>query len=238
MNQLSDLYTPEFFSGMAERCARSARAAWPFILKVLGESPRSVADFGCGPAAWISALRTIAPSTEVLGIDHPGAAEHPMMIGRGDFVPADLTSAVDIGRRFDLALALEVAEHLPASAADTFVETLARHSDCVLFSAAVPGQPGTGHINCQWPSYWIARFQRCGLQCIDRVRPIIWENPDVLVEYRQNMFIFARRPLSTNGPDWGGADLVHPDLFKLFLPRPVPRTPRNLLKLITGRLEF
>jgi hypothetical protein len=52
------------------------------------------------------------------------------------------------------------------------------------------------------------------------------------------MLVFARHRLSTTGPDWGGADLVHPELFKLFWPRPVPRTPRNLFKLVAGRLEF
>ena len=49
MNQLSDLYTPEFFSGMAERCARSARAAWPFILKVLGESRGALPTSAAAP---------------------------------------------------------------------------------------------------------------------------------------------------------------------------------------------
>ena len=62
---------------------------------------------------------------------------------------SNLANPVDLGRKFDLVQSLEVGEHLPKSAADTFVETLVKHGDVVLFSAASVGQGGHDHINEQ-----------------------------------------------------------------------------------------
>lgn len=56
-------------------------------------------------------------------------------------------------RRFDLAMTIEVAEHLTPVRADSFVEDLTRLSDVVLFSAAIPAQGGINHVNEQWQSY-------------------------------------------------------------------------------------
>ena len=67
-----------------------------------------------------------------------------------------------IGRRFDLVNCLEVAEHLDASRADSFVDDLCALGDVVVFSAAIPGQGGTHHVNEQFQSYWQERFRRNG----------------------------------------------------------------------------
>jgi hypothetical protein len=53
--------------------------------------------------------------------------------------------------RFDLALCLEVAEHLPAAAGDSLVRRLASVGARILFSAAIPGQGGRNHVNEKWP---------------------------------------------------------------------------------------
>jgi len=61
------------------------------------------------------------------------------------------------------------------------VTSLRAHADTVIFSAACPGQEGQGHINCQWPSYWQALFNRNGFECVDDIRPVIWGNTDIEV---------------------------------------------------------
>ena len=58
---------------------------------------------------------------------------------------------------------MEVAEHLPREKASVFIDTLTKHSGIVLFSAAVPGQGGTYHVNEQWPKYWNELFSRSRL---------------------------------------------------------------------------
>jgi hypothetical protein len=86
---------------------------------------------------------------------------------------------VELDRKYDLAICLEVAEHLPVSSAGTLVDSITRASDLILFSAAIPLQTGTHHINEQWQDYWAALFDQRGFVASDIVRPAIWGRPDV-----------------------------------------------------------
>ncbi|MGH9124829.1 MAG: hypothetical protein ACRDZ8_08910 [Acidimicrobiales bacterium] len=114
---------------------------------------------------------------------------------------------------------LEVAEHLPADAAATFVDTLTRHADVAVFSAAVPGEGGVNHANEQWPLYWLQLFSRAGWRPFDLLRPRLWEDGRVGFWYRQNLPLFAspageaRTSLSRQvGFDPGQPpSLVHPE---------------------------
>ena len=65
-------------------------------------------------------------------------------------------------KAFDLALSIEVAEHVPEMYAEAFVRYLSHASDLVLLTAAPPGQTGTGHVNEQPKLYWINKFLECG----------------------------------------------------------------------------
>jgi SAM-dependent methyltransferase len=215
--------------------------AWPHILSTLNRPLRSVIDFGCGPGAWLAALRDLRPDTELFGVDHPGARAYQLLIGNEQLMELDLSADIDLRRSFDLCVSLEVAEHLPEASAECFVRTLTNHSDTILFSAAIPMQGGTGHINCRWPSYWRELFTARGFTCFDRVRPQIWKNKTIALHYRQNTLIFSRHDLGPpreGAADWGGADIVHPEMFERFWPTHVPRTPRNFIKLINGTLQW
>ena len=102
----------------------------------------------------------------------------------------DLTQRIDVNRRFDLAICLEVAEHLPRQSAELLVTSLCAFSDAVLFSAASPGQGGTHHINEQWPNYWAELFSRRNFGGVDCLRPLLWENEAVAPYYRQNIILY------------------------------------------------
>jgi hypothetical protein len=108
-------------------------------------------------------------------------------------------------------VSLEVAEHLPESSADTFIESLVAHGDVILFSAAVPGQGGQHHINEQWPEYWQQKFAKHGFYFHDTIRPLIWNNEKVNWWYRQNIFIINR--IRDNAAQ--ALSKVHPELFKI-----------------------
>lgn len=76
----------------------------------------------------------------------------------------DLREPVDYEYLFDVVMCIEVAEHLPESAADTLCDTIAKHvRRYLLFTAAPPGQRGRGHVNCQPPEYWMEKFEDRGL---------------------------------------------------------------------------
>ena len=77
----------------------------------------------------------------------------------GDIVIASVTEPLCLGK-FDIAVATEVAEHIPKFMANAFAKNLVklRGEDGIFFTAAAPGQWGDGHINCQPQSYWVALF--------------------------------------------------------------------------------
>ena len=90
-------------------------------------------------------------------------------------------------------MSLEVAEHLDEAAADTFVASLVALAPLVLFSAAIPYQGGTNHVNEQWPSYWHAKFAARDYVVVDCLRERLWRNEQVTYWYAQNMLFFVRR---------------------------------------------
>src|SRR5205085_7165879 len=124
------------------------------------------------------------------------------------------------GRTFDLAICLEVAEHLPETAATALVASLASLAPIVLFSAAIPFQGGTDHRNEQWPQYWFDRFAVHHYVAIDCLRPHLWNKAEVDVCYAQNAVLLAREDALAAFPALSGfyasgppRALVHPALY-------------------------
>jgi hypothetical protein len=113
---------------------------------------------------------------------------------RKNFARLDLTEPLILGPPFDLALCLEVGEHLPEASADTLVDSLVQNGWDIVFGAAVPGQEGTGHINCQPHEYWHAKFEERGLETHDVIRPLIANDARVSPWYRNNMFLYRATP--------------------------------------------
>jgi hypothetical protein len=157
----------------------------------------SVVDVGCGVGAWLRAFSRNGVR-DYLGIDGDHVPLGLLSIPADRFRTADLRNLSTIGRRFDLACSLEVAEHLPADCARKFVELLTTAAPVVLFSAAIPYQGGTEHINEQWQIYWHALFAKRGYVAVDFIRPLIYANADVDWWYRQNILVYCEphlRPL-------------------------------------------
>jgi len=152
--------------------------------------PRSVVDFGCAHGAWLAAWRA-AGATELCGLDGDYVDRARLRIDPACFHATDLARPVELGRRFDLAQSVEVAEHLPADAARDFVRSLCRHAEVVLFSAAPPGQGGEHHVNERPYDYWRAEFEALGYACYDCVRPALAGDGRVPPWYRYNVLLFA-----------------------------------------------
>jgi SAM-dependent methyltransferase len=179
---------------------RSAQAVVPFLVELL--EPRSVVDAGCGTGSWLKVFQEHGVE-DVVGFDGEGVPPSLLEIGEDRFRIADLLDEPALGRRFDLALCLEVAHYLPAESAARLVENLTELAPAVLLSAGFPGQGGGGPdhgINQQWPDYWAEHFERRRYVCVDCVRPRIWDNPDVETWYVQNALLFADRSLLESRP--------------------------------------
>lgn len=191
-------YSSDFYAGHLGGSLQSAR----WILSELFDvyRPQSVIDVGCGVGAWLRVARELGVD-DLLGVDGDYVNRGQLQIDPALFVPLDLelqrlTEAVGPARRFDLAISMEVAEHLSPARAETFVEDLVALSDVVLFSAAIPFQGGEHHVNEQWPEFWGLLFRRAGYACADFLRPRIWALDGMAWWYAQNALVFFREASS------------------------------------------
>ncbi len=186
--EIGPVYSRQFFDVQADGSARSASVVVPLVLSLL--PVRSVVDVGCGVGPWAAEfLANGVP--DVLGVDGDYVQRSQLRISPERFLARDLTQPVTFDRTFDLAVCLEVAEHLPSIRAPGLVADLSSMAPCVLFSAAIPGPTGTHHINSQYLTYWVELFRARGYEAVDAIRPTIWGNDSVEWFYQQDIVMFA-----------------------------------------------
>jgi len=175
--------------------------------------PTSVIDIGCGLGTWLYVFKSHGVE-KILGVDGNHLDTNLVVINKDDLLLINLEEEFVIDRKFDLAISLEVAEHLSESSADHFIKSLTKLSDVIVFSAAIPGQGGQNHINEKWIGYWQSRFAKYDFLLSDEIRPLFWNNEKIEWWYRQNMVIAIKK--GTLVPFRGiksPLDLVHPELF-------------------------
>jgi SAM-dependent methyltransferase len=212
------------------------------VFPIINETykPASILDVGCGLGTW---LKVISDSgiEDFFGIDGIEVRNEDFFVSKENFQRYDLIDSWDIGRKFNLLFCLEVAEHLPSNSASSFIHSLTKHSDTIIFSAACPYQPGQGHINCQWIDYWQDLFNRNGYACFDEIRPLIWNKDFPEWWYKQNIFV-AKNDRVNAGKEPRIMSMVHPDLldvitsggasFKTYLRMLMKGTKRLIIRKI------
>jgi SAM-dependent methyltransferase len=183
-------YTQNFYDSYAEESLGSARAIVPLITKLL--EPQSVIDVGCGIGTWLKAFSE-AGVARICGIDGAHVSARQLLIPKETFSAHDLSNPLAVHERFDLAMSVEVAEHLPPSSAKEFVHSLTNLAPVVLFSAAIPHQGGDHHVNEQWPEYWADLFRGYDFETYDFIRPLIWNDTRLAYYYAQNILLFVHK---------------------------------------------
>ncbi len=187
----------------------------------------SAADFGTGRGAWLRAAMTLGV-TDIRGYDIPEIPVEDRKFPAKHFVAADLGQPIKAGRRFDLAISTEVAEHISRAHAATFIANVAGPADLVLFSAAIPYQAGAGHVNENWPEYWAGMFRALGFACFDILRLRFWNEAAIRSYYRQNLLVFARGDMAQRLEAQGHLpvdqppSLIHPEQYLKAVGRALP----------------
>lgn len=207
----SSIYPADFYTN---RRASTAYAATRILSALPKTLPRAaVADIGCGTGTWLAAALADG-ATSAFGIEGNWVTTAMLDDARIAFAPQDLEQRFS-GPRVELAMSLEVAEHLTPARAQSFVADLVALAPAVLFSAAVPGQGGVNHLNEQWQSYWATLFATHGYQPLDVIRPAIWSDAAIPAWYKQNIVLYldaesARKTGLTPVASPALLDMVHP----------------------------
>jgi SAM-dependent methyltransferase len=217
-----------FFHDQMPLSASSAAVVAPLVVSLL--SPTRLVDVGCGVGTWLVAFKQCGVPV-VHGFDGAYVRDSGLLVNHDEFTAADLTRPLEHAGRYDLAVSLEVGEHLPERAADGLVRGLVELAPLVLFSAAFPGQGGTHHVNEQWPSYWRSRFAQHDYVVLDPVRPLIWEDQRVAWWYRCNTYLYAHRDVVAANP-------VLDDLARRYAANPLTLMHKQVLRrlAVSGRL--
>lgn len=215
-------YNDKFQKMLIRTSCLSAEKMVPCIMELV--QPKSVVDVGCGVGAWLAAFRDLGKVEDYLGFDGDYIKAQNLLIPPDHFVTKNLEEMpIACERTFDLAVSLEVGEHLTEETALPFVECLTRLAPVVLFSAAIPGQGGKNHINEQWPAYWAELFSKFQYVPVDCIRKRFWHDEEVSWWYSQNAMLYVKADRLAEYPQLSDEyhscesvplSLVHPTLWQ------------------------
>ena len=247
-------YDDRFFDQREALVRESARRIVPLVIELV--SPASVIDVGCGDGVWLAVFQEQGVA-DVAGIDGPWVSADRLKIDPQRFESRDLNQPIEPRRQYDLAMSLEVAEHLAPAGAQQFIANLTALAPVVLFSAAVKLQGGTGHVNEQWQSYWADRFGERDYVPVDCIRWRIWDDEAVAWWYRQNTLVYVRGDRLSDYPKLAAErdlpvrfplSIAHPERYEkaaaprlanldaLSLSDVLRITPRLLKRAVVGRV--
>lgn len=166
--------------------------------------PASVIEFGCGNGELTRALSNRGIFVTALdGYSNPdffgatGIQFKNVDLNKPEAVISLLGTA-----KFDLAICMEVAEHLTPNVSFDLIKSLTTVSDVVVFSAAVPGQGGDGHVNCRNRTEWHEFFLSQGFVIADTIRERIRNNTQVGLWYRLNTIDYYKKKAEMDIPEY------------------------------------
>jgi SAM-dependent methyltransferase len=149
---------------------------------------RTMVDIGCGPGGMV--YYALSRGVRAVGIDgDPNYARDCPVIIEHDYTLKPLF----IGE-FDLAWSVEFLEHVEERYIPNFMETF-RSCRVIFVTAAVPGQPGYHHVNCQWGDYWIGKFGEAGYMLDEEATQGVRKHSSMWSRFTQNAgLVFTRLP--------------------------------------------
>lgn len=177
----NSIFVDDWEMGMCSHCPE------PLLKFVLERfRPTSVLDFGCGTGKSLRFFRS-------LGLDAQGVEGSERAISLSEdrdlITRHNFERPLDLRRRFDLLWCFEVVEHIRSEKVDVLLDSMVRHSNLIIISAARPGQGGDGHFNEQPPEYWIQRMSTRGYGLLLEESRALQQIP---VTHAENMLVFKK----------------------------------------------
>ncbi len=118
--------------------------------------PDSYLDVGSGTGVMVNTAEKLGVA-RVAGLDQLPRPNHPKLL------QVDLREPYYFDETFTLVTSIETAEHIEPEYADNLVATITQNANHrIVFTAAMPGQIGHGHFNCQPMTYWREKFWNNG----------------------------------------------------------------------------
>jgi SAM-dependent methyltransferase len=240
----SSYYGDDFYNSQMDGSYRSAKRYVDFLTSLY--KPLSVVDIGCGRGTWLKAFKDNGTDI-VVGFDGVWNNKNNMIDQSILYYSVDLNKPLTETHKekYDLAISLEVAEHLEESSAKTLIESITSLADVVMFGAAYTKQGGTNHLNEQPHTYWAKIFEEYGYLPYDLFRPLFWGDAEIEFWYQQNTFLYVKnntiliQTLSKAGyhpmQNIAFMDCIHPILYnsktniKLIIKKIIISATPNLL---------
>lgn len=187
-------YSAEFYKSVGDRGFEASKIVFKILDRFI--DPKIISDYGCGYGIWSRCAAEQFPYSKVTGFD----LETTIIKNKSrketfqnlHYAPINFETHEDSYVTCDLAICLEVVEHISHGRAKLHISRLCQTSDMILFSGAVKGQGGTGHINEQSLEYWVNQFKCHGWLPIDIIRPLIKHNRKIPSFYKNNILLFVK----------------------------------------------
>lgn len=145
------MYNKRYFQTIEQAEKVQAESLADILIEMY--DPKSVGDVGCATGLYLVPFLT--RGVVAVGWDSADYAVDQKLVPGVE--KADITETM-VGINVDLAICLEVLEHIDNDLCGGVIQNLVNMSELIIFSAAQPGQKGTGHINCKPKKHWETLF--------------------------------------------------------------------------------
>lgn len=160
------------------------------LIKTICETfhPNRIADLGCGVGDYCDVC--LSYGYKVDGFEGSQIACQKTTCGNIECI--DLSKPIEPKADYDLVLCLEVGEHIPRKHQAVFIENLNKFSkDVLILSWAIPGQGGTGHVNCLSNEMVIELMKNKGFNFDKHISEYLRKNA-TLSWFKNTVMVFKR----------------------------------------------
>lgn len=151
-------YSKTYYASLNKEESDQAKMLAKILTKLY--NPKSVVDIGCGTGLYLAPF-----NIEIkYGVDISAVAFDPELKKESsrNLIVKDLTKPKAIPLKTDLAICLEVVEHVGDENVEVLMDNIVSASDILVVTSAPPGQAGLNHVNCQPQEYWQKKFEARG----------------------------------------------------------------------------